>query len=81
MGEKIILSPLLMIFHIYLLQDKHQPVDMFEVYIKEVERQLDEKVKRVSQIEVSNYNNYNESRCPDPFVKFLRKMVFVLNTQ
>ena len=61
--------------YIYLLHDKSQSVNALEMYIKEVERQLDKKVKIIrSDRGGEYYGNYDESgQCPGPFSKFLEK--------
>ena len=61
--------------YIYLLHDKSQSVNALEMYIKEVERQLDKKVKIIrSDRGGEYYGKYDESgQCPDPFAKFLEK--------
>ena len=52
-----------------------QSVNALEIYIKEVERQLDKKVKIIrSDIGGEYYGKYDESgQCPGPFAKFLEK--------
>lgn len=61
--------------YIYLLHEKSQALNALEVYITEVERQLDRKVKIIrSDRGGEYYRKYNESRqCPGPFAKFLEK--------
>ena len=61
--------------YIYLLHDKSQSVNALEMYIKEVERQLDKKVKIIrSDRGGEYYGKYDESgQCPGPFSKFLEK--------
>ena len=61
--------------YIYLLHDKYQSVNALEMYIKEVERQLDKKVKIIrSDRGGEYYGKYDESgQCPGPFAKFLEK--------
>ena len=61
--------------YIYLLHDKSQSVNALEIYIKEVERQLDKKVKIIrSDRGGEYYGKYDESgQCPGPFAKFLEK--------
>ena len=61
--------------YIYLLHDKSQAVNALEIYIDEVERQLDRKVKIVrSDRGGEYYGRYDESgQHPDPFAKFLEK--------
>jgi len=61
--------------HVYLLHEKSQSVNALEVYINEVERQLDRKVKIVrSDRGGEYYGRYDESgQHPGPFAKFLEK--------
>ena len=61
--------------YIYLLHDKSQSVNALEMYIKEVERQLDKKVKIIrSDRGGEYYGKYDESgQCPGPFAKFLER--------
>ena len=61
--------------YIYLLHDKSQSVNALEIYIQEVERQLDKKVKIIrSDSGGEYYGKYDESgQCPGPFAKFLEK--------
>jgi len=61
--------------HVYLLHEKSQSVNALEVYINEVERQLDRKVKIVRSDRVGEYyGRYDESgQHPSPFAKFLEK--------
>ena len=61
--------------YIYLLNEKSQSVDALEVYITEVERQLDRKVKIVRSDRGGEfYGRYDESgQHPGPFAKFLEK--------
>jgi len=61
--------------YIYLLHEKSQSVDALEVFINEVERQLDRKVKIVrSNRGGEYYGRYDEMRQhPGPFAKFLEK--------
>ena len=71
---------------IYLLHEKSQAIDALEVFINEVERQLDRIVKVFRSDRDGEYNGrYNETRQrPGPsglFVKFHENVVFVLNTQ
>ncbi|KAL2246808.1 UNVERIFIED_CONTAM: Retrovirus-related Pol polyprotein from transposon TNT 1-94 [Sesamum indicum] len=60
--------------YLYLLPDKSQSVDILEVFINEVERQLDRKVKIVrSDRSGEYYGRYNETgQNPGPFAKFLK---------
>ena len=57
------------------MHDKSQSVNALEIYIKEVERQLDKKVKIIrSDRGGEYYGKYDESgQCPGPFAKFLKK--------
>ena len=61
--------------HVYLLHEKSQSVNALEVYINEVERQLERKVKIIrSDRGGEYYGKYNESgQNPGPFAKFLEK--------
>jgi len=61
--------------HVYLLHEKSQSVNALKVYINEVERQLDRKVKIVrSDRVVEYYGRYDESgQHRGPFAKFLKK--------
>ena len=57
------------------MSEKSQSVIALEIYIKEVERQLDKKVKIIrSDRGGEYYGKYDESgQCPGPFAKFLEK--------
>jgi len=56
--------------YVYLLHEKSQAMNALEMYIKEVERQLDGKVDRGGQF----YGKYDENgQHPGPFAKFLEK--------
>lgn len=87
--KKGILLPLLMIItamhgYICLLHDKSQAVNALEIFIKEIKRQLDKKVKIVRLDRGREYyGRYDESgQHLGPFAKFLEKRaVYVLNTQ
>ena len=59
--------------YLYLLHEKSQSVNVLEVFINEVERQLNRKVKVVrSNRGGEYYGKFNESgQCPGPFAKFL----------
>jgi len=59
--------------YLYLLHEKSQSVNVLEVFINEVERQLNRKVKVVrSDRGGEYYGKFNESgQCPGPFAKFL----------
>lgn len=59
--------------YIYCLNEKSQAVKALEVYVNEVERQLDRKVKIIrSDRGGEYYGKHNESgQCPGPFAKFL----------
>ena len=61
--------------YIYLLHEKSQSVDALEVFINEVERQLDRKAKIVrSDRGGEYYGRYDEmGQHPGPFAKFLEK--------
>ena len=58
-----------------MLHEKSQPIDALEVFINEVERQLDKKVKMVMFDKGHGYyKKHNETRqCPGQFAKFLEK--------
>ena len=59
--------------YVYLLHEKSQSVDAQEVFINEVERNLDKNVKIVKFDRGGEYyGKYDETRqCPGPFAKFL----------
>jgi len=59
--------------YIYLLHDKSQSVNTLEMFINEVERQLDRKVKIVRSDRWGEYYGRSDERgqCPGPFAKFL----------
>ena len=61
--------------YVYLMHEKSQAIDIFEMFITEVERQLDKKIKIVrSDRGGEYYDRYDESRQNSgPFVKFLEK--------
>jgi len=61
--------------YIYLLHEKSQQVDVLEIYLNEVKRQLDMKVKVVMFDRCSEYyGRYDETgKHPGPFAKFLQK--------
>ncbi|KAI0524826.1 hypothetical protein KFK09_004214 [Dendrobium nobile] len=61
--------------YIYLLHEKSQSVDVLEVFINEVERQLDRKVKIIRSDRGGEfYGRFDESgQCPGPFAKFLER--------
>jgi hypothetical protein len=61
--------------YIYLLHEKSQAVNALEVYITEVERQLERNVKIIRLDRGGEYyEKYCESRqCPGPFAKLLEK--------
>jgi hypothetical protein len=61
--------------YIYLLHEKSQAVNALEVYITEVERQLERKVKIIRLDRGGeHYGKYCESgQCPGPFAKLLEK--------
>lgn len=62
-------------YYIYLLHEKSQAMDALEVYIIEVERQLDRKVKVVrSDKGCEYYGRYDGlGQCPGLFAKLLEK--------
>jgi hypothetical protein len=69
--------------YIYLLHVKSQAINAFEVYITEVERQLERKVKIIRLDRGGEYyEKYGKSRqCLGPFAKLsLKSMAFVHNT-
>ena len=59
------------------MHEKSQAIDIFEMFITEVERQLDKKIKIVrSDRGGEYYGRYDESgQNPGPFAKFLEKRV------
>ena len=59
--------------YVYLLHEKSQVMDALEIYLNEVERQLDRKVKIIRSDRGSEYyERYNETgQHPRPFAKFL----------
>ena len=61
--------------YVYLMHEKSQAIDIFEMLITEVERQLDKKIKIVRSDRGSEYyGRYDESgQNPGPFAKFLEK--------
>ena len=61
--------------YVYLLREKSQSVNALEVFITEVERQLDRKVKIVKSDRGDEYYGmYDEiGQRPGPFAKFLKK--------
>ena len=61
--------------YIYLLHEKSQSVNALEVFINEVERQLDKRMKIVRSDRGGEcYGKHNEiGQCPSPFAKFLEK--------
>ena len=61
--------------YVYLLDEKSQAVDALEIYLNEVERQLDRKVKVVrSDRGGEYYERYDETeQHPSPFVILLQK--------
>ena len=54
---------------------KYQSIDALEVFINEVERQLDRRVKVIRfDRNCEYYGKYDEiGQCPGPFAKFLEK--------
>ena len=66
---------------IYLLKEKSQAADALKVYVNEVERQLNRKVKIIrSDRGGEYYGKYNESRqCPGPLKNSLKNMAYVHN--
>ena len=69
--------------YVYLLHEKSQAVDALEIYLNEVERQLDRKVKIIrSDRGGEYYGRYDETgQHPGPFAKLVQKRAFVCNTQ
>ena len=69
--------------HVYLLHEKSESVDALEVYINEVERQLDKKVKNVrSDKGCEYYGRYDKvDNTLVSSLSSLRNVVFMLNTQ
>ncbi|RVW63464.1 Retrovirus-related Pol polyprotein from transposon TNT 1-94 [Vitis vinifera] len=61
--------------YVYLMHEKSQAIDIFEMFIIQVERQLDKKIKIVrSNRGGEYYGRYDESgQNPGPFAKFLEK--------
>ncbi|RVW81914.1 Retrovirus-related Pol polyprotein from transposon TNT 1-94 [Vitis vinifera] len=61
--------------YVYLMHEKSQAIDIFEMFITEVERQLDKKIKIVRSDQGGEYyGRYDESgQNPGPFAKFLEK--------
>ena len=61
--------------YVYLMHEKSHAIDIFEMFITEVKRQLDKKIKIVrSDRGGEYYGRYDESgQNPDPFAKFLEK--------
>ena len=61
--------------YIYLLHEKYQAVDALEVYIIEVERQLDKKVKIIRSYRGGEYYGRYDGlgQRPSPFAKLLEK--------
>ena len=59
--------------YIYLLHEKSQSVNALEVFVNEVERQLDRKVKIIRSDKGGEYyGRFTENgQCPGPFAKFL----------
>ena len=61
--------------YVYLMHEKAQAIDIFEMFITKVERQLDKKIKIVRSDQGGEYyGRYDESgQNPGPFSKFLEK--------
>ena len=61
--------------YVYLLKEKSQAINALEVFVNEVERQLNRKVKIVRfDRGVEYYGKYDESgQNPSPFAKFLER--------
>ena len=62
-----------MLGYVYLLHEKSQAVNVLEIYLNEVERQLDGKVKIIRSYRGSEYyKRYDEiGQYPGPFAKLL----------
>ena len=62
-----------MLHYVYLLHEKSQAVNALKIYLNEVERQSDRKVKVVRFDRVGGYyGRYNETgQHPSPFAKLL----------
>ncbi|RDX71087.1 hypothetical protein CR513_49600, partial [Mucuna pruriens] len=60
-------------YYLYLLREKSYSMDVLKMFINEVERQLDRKVKVVRSNRGGEfYGKFNESgQCPGLFAKFL----------
>ena len=61
--------------YVYVLHEKSQLIDALKVFINEVERQLDRKVKIVMFDRGGEYYGKHDEteQCPNPFAKFLEK--------
>jgi len=61
--------------YVYLLHEKSQAIDALEIYLNEVERQLNRKVKIIrSNRGGEYYGRYGETgQHPGPFAKLLQK--------
>ena len=61
--------------YVYFLKEKSQAINALEVFVNEVERQLDKKVKIVKSDRGGEYyGKYDESgQNPSPFEKFLER--------
>ena len=61
--------------YVYLLHKKSQLIDALKVFMNEIEKQLDKKVKIVRSNRSSEYYGKHDEieQCPSPFVKFLKK--------
>ena len=69
--------------YVYLLHEKCQAVDALEIYLNEVERQLDWKVKIIRFDRGGEYyERYDQTRQhPSPLLSFFKNVAFVCNTQ
>ncbi|RVX22568.1 hypothetical protein CK203_012513 [Vitis vinifera] len=61
--------------YVYLMHEKSHAIDIFEMFITKVERQLDKKIKIVRSDRCGEYyGRYDElGQNPSPFAKFLEK--------
>ena len=69
--------------YVYLMHEKSQAIDIFEMFITEVERQLDKKIKLLDQIEGVNImaDMMNQDKILVLLPNSLKSMAFVLSTQ
>ncbi|RVW56198.1 Retrovirus-related Pol polyprotein from transposon TNT 1-94 [Vitis vinifera] len=73
--EVVVVDDLSRYGYVYLMHEKSQAIEIFKMFIIEVERQLDKKIKIVrSDRGGEYYGRYDESgQNPGPFAKFLEK--------